>query len=203
MSSVRSAFTMIELMIAIVIIAILAAITLSIGSAVLESADRRKTQDVLALLDAAMTEYEQHVGSPLTYGQGDGDDFDVYQDRPIHDVSKYDIPVMVYAQHQPAGIGFLEDFSVDPGGFDSWESAVAQRAGRQLMAKILERLNGMASSQKILARISPSFWQDMGTGSDPTFKILVDAWGRPIVPGAWWCPKCQIQLQGQSNSVSV
>ncbi|MBT5658115.1 MAG: prepilin-type N-terminal cleavage/methylation domain-containing protein, partial [Phycisphaerae bacterium] len=51
----RSGFTMIELMVSIVIIAILAAITLSIGSAVIESADRRKTQDVLSLLDAAMT----------------------------------------------------------------------------------------------------------------------------------------------------
>ncbi|MDP6890726.1 MAG: prepilin-type N-terminal cleavage/methylation domain-containing protein, partial [Phycisphaerales bacterium] len=82
MTRVRTAFTMIELMVAIVIIAILAAITLSIGSAVLESADRRKTQDVLSLLDAAMTEYEQHTGRPMTYGYGDGEAGFIQYDEP-------------------------------------------------------------------------------------------------------------------------
>ena len=105
----RSAFSMIELMVAISIIAILAAITLSVGSAVMESADKRKTQDMLSLLDAALVEYEQHTGRPMTFGQGDGPDGQTYDDKPFDDRSRYDIPVRgVYTQTQPDGSGFLE-----------------------------------------------------------------------------------------------
>jgi len=197
MMRLRAGFTMIELMVAIVIIAILAAITLSIGSAVLESADRRKTQDILSLLDAAMTEYEQHVGRPMSYGQGDGEGrlpLQAYQDMPLNGVSSYDIRVENVVtniedadpgnhDHPPQlpRVGFLEDYSVDPGSFDSWETAVSRRLGQHLMVEVLERLRSVESCKKILARIDSSHW-----AVDPTFELtpqfLVDAWGRPIIP---------------------
>ncbi len=190
MTRVRTAFTMIELMVAIVIIAILAAITLSIGSAVLESADRRKTQDVLSLLDAAMTEYEQHTGRPMSYGQGDGDAYSFYADRPFDEISEYDVPVFLYSQTQPVGVGFLEDFSIDASSFSSWESIAKQRAGIQLMDKVLGRLRSVESCKKILTRIGPSYWQDESNDAGTiTWNYLADAWGRPIVavfPGREW-----------------
>ena len=181
MTRVRTAFTMIELMVAIVIIAILAAITLSIGSAVLESADRRKTQDVLSLLDAAMTEYEQHTGRPMTYGYGDGEDGFIGSDEPLPDVSRYDIVVLAYDQASDLGRGFSEDFSVGPSDFDSWQTAVKQRCGWQVMHEVLERLDGVASCRKILARIAPQFWGEEIV-CNSVRRILNDAWGRPIVP---------------------
>ncbi len=181
MTRVRTAFTMIELMVAIVIIAILAAITLSIGSAVLESADRRKTQDVLSLLDAAMTEYEQHTGRPMTYGYGDGADVLVGSDEPLPDVSKYDIVVLFDDQNEECFRGFSEDFSVGPGDFDSWQTEVKQRCGWQVMHEVLERLDGVASCRKILARIAPQFWGEEIV-CNSVKRILNDAWGRPIVP---------------------
>ncbi len=188
MTRVRTAFTMIELMVAIVIIAILAAITLSIGSAVLESADRRKTQDVLSLLDAAMTEYEQHTGRPMTYGYGDGADVLVGSDEPLPDVSKYDIVVLFDDQNEECFRGFSEDFSVGPGDFDSWQTEVKQRCGWQVMHEVLERLDGVASCRKILARIAPQFWGEERV-CNFVKRILNDAWGRPIVavfPGREW-----------------
>jgi type II secretory pathway pseudopilin PulG len=174
---------MIELMVAIVIIAILAAITLSIGSAVLESADRRKTQDVLSLLDAAMTEYEQHTGRPMTYGYGDGADGFIGSDEPLPDFSRYDIVVLFDDQNEECFPfrGFPEDFSVGPGDFDSWQTEVKQRCGWQVMHEVLERLDGVASCRKILARIAPQFWGEGQVGNS-TWRILNDAWGRPIVP---------------------
>ncbi len=186
--SVR-AFTMIELMIAIVIISILAAITLSIGSAVLESADRRKTQDVLSLLDSAMTEYQQHTGRTMTYGQGDRGG-QVYDDKPLNEISGYDLPVSgIYSQDQPDGIGFLEDFSVSPDNFGSWETAMSKRAGRRLMREVLARLESVESCRTILAKIGPSFWDEVGSGGSAAELTLVDAWGRPIIvvfPGRTW-----------------
>jgi prepilin-type N-terminal cleavage/methylation domain-containing protein len=178
----RSGFTMIELMVAIVIIAILAAITLSIGSAVIESADRRKTQDVLSLLDAAMTEYEQHTGRAMTYGYGDAGGY-LSPDKPLDGVSRYDIPVLAYNQTLPQGLGFTEDFSVDPDDFNpSWEAAIKHRIGWQLMNKILERLEGVQSCQAILGRIAPTFWAEHVHNPTTTWRYIVDAWGRPIVP---------------------
>ncbi|MDP7030266.1 MAG: prepilin-type N-terminal cleavage/methylation domain-containing protein [Phycisphaerales bacterium] len=179
----RRAFSMVELMVAIVIIAILAAITLSIGSAVLESADRRKTQDMLSLLDAAMIEYQQHTGRSLTSGQGDGAGSLPYDDKPLNGVSSYDLPIRgVYTQTQPDGIGFLEDFSVGPDDFDSWESAVANRAGRRMMVALLNELKRVASSKAILAKIGDSFWEYRDPANpDPDDAYVIDAWGRPVL----------------------
>ena len=179
----RSAFSMIELMVAISIIAILAAITLSVGSAVMESADKRKTQDMLSLLDAALVEYEQHTGRPMTFGQGDGPGGQTYDDKPFDDLSRYDIPVRgVYTQTQPDGTGFLEEFDVGPDNFDSWETTISNRAGRNLMILVLERLKSVESSRNILAKITSKHWQDRDAANpNPDTRYIIDAWGRPVV----------------------
>jgi hypothetical protein len=140
---------------------------------------------MLELLDKAMAEYEQHVGRSMTYGEGDGGGGFIAEDKPLPNVSRYDVPVVVYNQTQPSGVGFLEDYSVDSTDFDSWEKAVRQRAGEQLMDRVLDRLQGVASCRKILARISPEFWNESGVD----VKFLDDAWQRPLVavfPGRDW-----------------
>ncbi|MCH2141892.1 MAG: prepilin-type N-terminal cleavage/methylation domain-containing protein [Phycisphaerales bacterium] len=188
----RTGFTLIELMVAIVIIGILAALTLSIGSAVLESADRRKTLDTLTLLDAALTEYEQHVARRLTYGQGDGPDSAITDDRPLAGVSRYDIPVVAYGQSNPGGVGFLEEFDTMPEDFSSWETAAANRAGEKLVDRMIDQMRDVQACRDILAKISPAAWVDPNpTNDDPEYddRYLADAWGRPIVvvfPGRDW-----------------
>ncbi len=187
-------FTLIELMVAIVIIGILAAMTLSIGSAVLESADRRKTLDTLVLLDAALTEYEQHTARRMTYGHGDGPSTDLPDDRPLAGVSNYDIPVEVDSGEPEKCVGFLEDFGTTPDDFPSWETAVANQAGERLIDRMLDRMRNIEACRDILAKISPAAWVDPNLeddDDDPEYddRYLADAWGRPIVvvfPGRDW-----------------
>lgn len=176
----RTAFTLIELMVSIVIIAILAAITLSIGSAVLGSADVRRTQDMLSLLDAALVEYQAQVGRPLTYGEGDGPGGGF--DRPLDNVSRYDICCLVADQTSQTGIGFNEDVSVSPGDFSSWEAAATERAGIRMVDQVLDRLREVESCRDILSRIDPDAWQPINV-INPNLddQFLIDAWGRPVV----------------------
>ncbi len=61
-------WTLVELMVAILIISILAGLSLSVGSAILASSDTRRTQDMLTLLDAATQEYALLEGREPTYG---------------------------------------------------------------------------------------------------------------------------------------
>ncbi len=56
------AFSLIEMMIVIGIIALLAALTLGISSSVMRNAEKRKTQDVLQLLTVALQEWELEKG---------------------------------------------------------------------------------------------------------------------------------------------
>ena len=49
------------------------------------------------------------------------------------------------------------------------------------MHEVLERLDGVASCRKILARIAPQFWGEEIV-CNSVKRILNDAWGRPIVP---------------------
>lgn len=65
--SVRG-WTLVEMMVAILIISILAGLTLSIGSAVLASSETRRTDDALTLLDAALQEFATVQGRALSYG---------------------------------------------------------------------------------------------------------------------------------------
>ena len=125
-------------------------------------------------------------------------------------LTRYDIPVLAYNQTFANGLGFTEDFSVDPDDFDSWETAIKQRIGWQLMNKILERLDGVQSCQAILGRIAPAFWAEESPNPNTTWRHIVDAWGRPIVPvfaGREWYTRAKedsglndVEVDGTTNT---
>ena len=104
---------------------------------------------------------------------------------------------MAFNQAHQDGVGFLEDWSVDPDNFSNWEVAVSNRAGKKLLQRLLNKLEGVESCRSMLARIEPNFWNRIGTGSDPDDLILLDSWGRPITvifAGRSWYDKHRIVL---------
>ena len=90
----KTAFTLIEMMIVIGIIALLAALTLGISSSVLRNSEISRTKNVMKLLEMTLQEWEQDQGRLMTYcdytyrnndGSYDGT-FDVYPDDSIDGV---------------------------------------------------------------------------------------------------------------------
>ena len=61
------AFSLIEMMIVIGIIAILAGLTLGISNKVLRGSEIRKTKDAITLLDTAISEWETEMGRSMTF----------------------------------------------------------------------------------------------------------------------------------------
>jgi len=80
--TVRRAFTLIELVVAIGVIVLLVGLTLTAGSAVIERSERSRTETVLQLLDLATREWEREARRQLTWGTNNepgGAAYDVQQ----------------------------------------------------------------------------------------------------------------------------
>ncbi len=184
-ASHRRAFTLVEVMAAIVIIAILAVITLSVGSALIERTERRRTEDMLNILDAAILEYENAVGRQLSYGQddyplgnADAGVFDAYQG------SAYDI------KYLPGTVGFPDPLD---GGFptgavpESGANGYRRRLGGENpygMWRVLTRkLLAVESCRNILVNADPDLIEALGTvgTNDVVESYFKDAWGSPIL----------------------
>ena len=75
--SPRRAFTLVELLVVIGVIAVLAGLVLAVGSGVTARAERQQLLDAFSLLDQAITELEESRGQPLVFdrsasSKGDG-----------------------------------------------------------------------------------------------------------------------------------
>ena len=65
----RRGWTLVEMMVVILVISVLVALSLSIGSAVLQGSEEQRTKNALAVLDSAMqTHMVEELGSSFTYG---------------------------------------------------------------------------------------------------------------------------------------
>ena len=187
-------FTLVEIMAAIVIIVILAVITLSLGSALLERTDRRRTEDVLQLLDAAIVEYEQNVGRRLTYGERglpldnvNPAHFDAGQSGSVYDI-EFEIPAL----NQP-GVGYPDPLSPNFPTYVISEDDFRKRLGGQvgtanspnspLWRVLTRKLLAVESCRNILANADSDLVMAMTApgGSDVVESIFNDAWGSPIL----------------------
>ena len=183
--SPRPGFTLVEIMAAIVIVVILAMVTLSVGSALLEKTERRRTEDALQLLDSAMVEYENALGRRLTYGhggyplgQGSPAQFDAWQG------SEYDIEFVDGQQ------GFPDPLSSawpTGGGAESGLNGYRRRLGGEtpwvLWRSLMSKLAAVPSCRTILARVDSDLLQSLGSpgSSDVVEAVVNDAWGSPVL----------------------
>jgi prepilin-type N-terminal cleavage/methylation domain-containing protein len=61
------AFTLVELMIVIAVIATLMSLVLGVGSALLRNAERSQVESAMAIMESAMNEYEAQMGRQMTF----------------------------------------------------------------------------------------------------------------------------------------
>ena len=81
----RRAFTLVELLVVIGVIAVLAGLVLAVGSGVTARAERQQLLDAFSLLDQAITELEESRGQPLVFKRVVGTKAD---DLPFFDVEQ-------------------------------------------------------------------------------------------------------------------
>lgn len=178
-------FTLVEIMASIVIIVILAVITLSIGSALLERTERRRTEDVLQVLDAAVVEYESTLGRRMTFGHsgqplGNGSpaDFDAWKG------SSYDI------EHINGVVGFPDPLSstyptgtVPESGIGGYRRALGGEDPYALWRVFTRKLSAVSQCRSILSNADDDLIEVRGTlgASDVVETLFRDAWGSPIL----------------------
>ena len=175
----RNAFTLVEMIIVIGIIALLAALTLGISSSVMRNSEIRKTEDVLKLMTMALQEWELERGRQIT--------FEGY--IPVTN-GMYD--VLTNGEYIDAP-SFSEQGLVD---------AILLQAMKNRTEATVEVLMQSESAHDILSKILPEHscqtsgsapnevhTSDLCTVDDEHGKIIVDAWGTPIgvvFPGRNW-----------------
>ena len=96
----RRAFTLMELVIVVGIILLLAALALSVSTALLARTERQKMADTLSILDAAVREWEASNGRQLTIGLESGTA--TYDIKEVSGGAYMIVPILDLLQKSPA-----------------------------------------------------------------------------------------------------
>ena len=157
------AFTLVEMLVVITIIAILAAIALTLGARVRDSGKARLTEQVINVLDLALSSYKADKGAlPPPYTVVDGVAW------PMADARNMDhrVPAPGNSIISPSTEGFA---MLNSGGLFTSEmqsQQAASQALQQLDARVLSGVDIDASGTD--------------DGPQPGLPTPLDAWGRPI-----------------------
>jgi type II secretory pathway pseudopilin PulG len=164
-------FSLLELTIVIGIILLLAALVVAVSTAVIAANEKRNTQNTLAMLDAAMKEWERQVDRPVSF-QNAG--------NPPNPTD-------------PTGAGYSYDIVPDPTIASlGIPAAVLQYNGsgdlqkhRRRTVALIELIAKQPDVESMLARLPDDTLRRIRTQTTPVqyanVKEVVDAWGNPIV----------------------
>jgi prepilin-type N-terminal cleavage/methylation domain-containing protein len=176
----RTAFTLIEMMIVIGIIALLAALTLGISNSVLRNSEISRTKDALRLLDMALQEWELEMGRAMTFRdfsslEGIGGGFGQGELVPY----RYDVNAFFDLNGEELDDPLLGApvFGVDPVDDATMLEAMSTRM-RNVVLVLLES----EPATDMLQRISPRHFKEMDLDGNNSLdgKVGVDAWDTPI-----------------------
>jgi len=151
-------FSLLELTIVIGIILLLAALVLAVSTSVIAANEKRKTRNTLAVLDAAMKEWERQVDRPVTF------------QNAANETGTWEIPFNpTVAQLQI------------PANAQPYNSDVNARR----TAALLDLVSKQPDVEAILARLpEDTFRRIRAAGTTVVFsnvgKEALDAWGNPI-----------------------
>ncbi len=152
-------FSLLEVMVAIAVIALLASLTIGLSNSIMRRAEERQTEDTLRLLKVSLKEWEIEKGNNMTFedfayvGNCDGCYFDVWND------------------------GLL---SRPTFGLSGVSNDVMQQSMEARMGYLITSLREVESSDNILLEISHDAFEN---------GIPIDAWGTPIgviFPGQYY-----------------
>lgn len=168
-------FTLIELLLVIVIISILVALTLTVGSSVMSGGRGRQTADTIRVIDAAVESYYAEVGqappafvstfAPTVENPLEADDFAAYPMADAVDVTQGDAKRTVINS-----VGLFIKSAEDAGLGDLFTG---------LSADVLVRWDGDNDIVESTETKAPN--------RQPELRTVLDAWGRPVrfVHPAW------------------
>jgi prepilin-type N-terminal cleavage/methylation domain-containing protein len=174
-TAIRNAFTLIEMMIVIGIIALLAALTLGISNSVLRNSEISRTRDAMRLFDMALQEWELELGRPMTF-------------RDFSMTESWDASVLNFRFD-------VTDWPINPKdepllGVPTFNEPVDDGVMLEVMGARMKNLVIVLleseSARDILLRISPRYFMEMDLNEDGVIdavtdgKVGVDAWGNPI-----------------------
>jgi prepilin-type N-terminal cleavage/methylation domain-containing protein len=196
----RIGWTLVEMMVAILIISILAGLTLSIGSAVLASSEVRQTEDSLKLLNASLLECEMLMGREPTFGKNG----EPRADSGALRGSRYDVDLQLTLEdgngcNCPGGLGSVMDYT--QGSLPSEQQLVCSQwcqvsgctgTGSDVFegnaAFAIQILCAQPASRAILSQMSPDLLEKImvltnDSSGDQMKEAVrpVDAWGNPIL----------------------
>lgn len=198
-SSMRRAFTLLELVIVLGIILLLLGLVLGIGSIVVGQSEQRQLRSTMAIVDSAIAEFEAQTGRPIVF-QGDSGDvwyhvgyrYDSNCNGGVGDVY-YDVPCRPFDSVSAGGLGWTPEPNYSP-WFDS-----ATNRSRQWMSATIDVLEQNPTCAQMVAKADPSLVHAVqfreGSGSSSSglraidIKEFVDPWGSQVVilyPGRMW-----------------
>ena len=177
--TIYTAFTLLEIMVAIGIIALLAAITLNLSNSIMRKAEERQTKDVLRLVKLALVEWEIASDGKLTF-----EDF-TYDEFNCPDCS-FDV---------------LNDGLLGRPAFGLFGVAngVMQAAMQNRIRQTVQVIRQIESSDNILLELTGDNFIEDTEGA----RILVDSWGTPIgviFPGQYYADSSEVLEFAQDES---
>ncbi len=196
MRRARRAFTLLELVIVLGIILLLMGLVLGVGSIVLRQSEDRQIRATMAIVDAALVEFEQQAGREMIF-EGIGDEYCGFANCRNVD-AYYDIPVEPYGDARFNGdledgaFGWERNNNCNP-----WNSSSDPL--RKRLAATLSVLGQSPACGEIIAKADPSLvhaadcviGSTQGEPLTTTFnmKEFIDPWDRQvyiIFPGRRW-----------------
>ncbi|MBC8200573.1 MAG: prepilin-type N-terminal cleavage/methylation domain-containing protein [Planctomycetes bacterium] len=146
----RIGFTLLEIMVAIGIIALLAGITIGLSNSIMRKAEQEQTHDTLRLLKIALKEWEISVSNPLTF-----QDFSFIGNCPE-----------CYFDVNNDGVLGSPVFGLAGVSNDDMQVAMVNRS-----TQVIATLRQVQSADNILLEITADNFEN---------GIPLDAWGTPI-----------------------
>lgn len=162
----RRAFTLIEILVVVAIVAVLVAITTVVGTAVIDSGKKRATQGVLQTLDAALAAYMDQKGEkppalvPVSAAQ-------------LPEDIRNQMPT-INGRRMPALFPALDG--------RAREDNASELIPVNSVAYFIESVKTVPSTQDIIDSINPRFLQNYSPDENfqPFLLTAFDAWGNPI-----------------------